>query len=294
MVRYTLHFALRKTQGAVACTHHERKENKPIIKAFFKTTRTNIPDLKKRSILPRMVSVRRSPYPAKLLAKTDWRRWMYRTILFTFITTTTLLPAITRFSIMLAPAGDAKHTGRQIGDSLERGITLQCAEQLKKMLQDLYPNVRVALTRSPGETIYPLQNANFSNRLGDDCYVSIHFYPESRTKPQMFMYYFSYGDDFVTKTPDLFFCPYDQAHRINGPKTRSWSQLVAQVLTNEKHKKLFDFRNICGVPFKPLIGVKAPAFAFEIGLQEKNDWKRYVEPIALSIGQIVQANLETA
>ncbi len=39
-----------------------------------------------------------------------------------------------QFTIMIDPAGDAKHTGRLIGDTLERGISLQCAEQLKTAL----------------------------------------------------------------------------------------------------------------------------------------------------------------
>ena len=217
----------------------------------------------------------------------------YRTFYLILITTTTMFAKQTPFSIMLAPAGDAKHTGRQIGDSLERGLTLQFAEQLKKMLQNLYPHVRVTLSRFPGEIIYPLQNANFANRLDVNLYLSIHFYPEVKTKPRMFLYYCSCGDDFVTKTSDLFFCPYDQAHRINGPKTRSWSQHITQILTNDEHKKLFDFRGTHGLPFKPLIGIKAPALALEIGLQKKNDWNRYIQPIALSLGPIVQGNTGT-
>lgn len=39
------------------------------------------------------------------------------------------------FTLMIDPAGDAKHAGRVIEDSFERGITLQCAEKLKKMLK---------------------------------------------------------------------------------------------------------------------------------------------------------------
>ena len=197
------------------------------------------------------------------------------------------LPTNTTFSIMIDPAGDAKHTGRQIGDSLERGITLQFSEALKKTLEELYPHLRVILSRFPGETIQPLQNANFANRLDVDFYLSIHFYPEEETKPNMFLYHFSYGDDFITKRPHLSFCPYDQAHRINGKTTRTWADLIAQTLTTDEHKKLFHFRGTCGLPFKPLIGVCAPAIALEIGLRKKQDWKRYVQPIALSLESIV-------
>ena len=37
-----------------------------------------------------------------------------------------------KFTIMLDPSGDAKHTGRIINKTFERGISLQCAEVLKK------------------------------------------------------------------------------------------------------------------------------------------------------------------
>lgn len=193
-----------------------------------------------------------------------------------------------RFSIMLDPAGDAQHIGRQIDDSLERSITLQFAEQLKKLLEEFYPQIRVIITRFPGETIYPLQNANFANRLDVDCYLSIHFYRETQTKPRLFIYRFSYGDDFITKLPSLSFCPYDQAHQINSPLTRSWGNLLAHVLTQDEYKKLFDFNGIIDLPFKPLIGIKAPAFALEAGLQNKNDWARYLRPIALSLGALIK------
>ena len=209
-------------------------------------------------------------------------------ILFIFFLTT---PLHATFSIMLDPAGDAKHTGRQIEDSLERGITLQCAQQLKKQLESLYPGIRVILTRFPGETIYPLQNANFSNRLDVDLYLSIHFYPETKTKPDLFLYYFSRGDEFVTKASDLMFCPYDCAHRINGPTTRSCAQQMATVFST--HEKLFDFHGPFGLPFKPLVGVKAPAIAIEIGVKEITDWRRYIEPIAQSLEPIVK-NYEQA
>jgi len=192
------------------------------------------------------------------------------------------------FSIMLDPAGDAKNTGRQIGDSLERGITLQFAEELKKLLEQLYPGVRIILTRFPGETIYPLQNANFSNRLDVDFYLSIHFYQEQKTKPECFLYYFSHADEFVTKIPELFFCPYDHAHRLHGPTTRTSAQSIAAILDNDAHKKLFDFAGPFGLPFRPLVGVKTPAIALEIGLKNKTNWKKYLHPIAASLGPVIE------
>ncbi|MCA9725847.1 MAG: N-acetylmuramoyl-L-alanine amidase, partial [Kurthia sp.] len=124
------------------------------------------------------------------------------------------------FSLMLDPAGDAKHTGRMLNDTFERSITLQCTEQLKKVIETELPHVRVILTRFPGESLETLQNANFANRLHVDLYVSIHCYKETETKPQMHLYYVSFNDDFLTKTYDLCLYPYTQAHLINNKKTK--------------------------------------------------------------------------
>lgn len=109
----------------------------------------------------------------------------------------------------------------------------------------------------------------------------------------MFLFYFSQADEFITKIPELYFCPYDAAHRVNGKKTRTYTQDLATTLTNDPYKKLFDFHGPFGFPFRPLIGIKAPAIAIEIGLKEKTDWQLYVEPIAESLQPIV-ARYETS
>src|SRR5271156_6610097 len=94
------------------------------------------------------------------------------------------------FTLMLDPAGDAQNPGRIIEDSFERGITLQCMQELQAVIAQRFPRIRVVVTRSPGETRQPLQNANFANRLDVDLYISIHCYPESKPKSQLYLYYF--------------------------------------------------------------------------------------------------------
>ncbi|HEV2600857.1 MAG TPA: N-acetylmuramoyl-L-alanine amidase [Candidatus Babeliales bacterium] len=191
------------------------------------------------------------------------------------------------FTLMIDPAGDAKHTGREIGDSFERGITLQCAEKLKTMIEERYPEVRVVLTRFPGETLQPLQNANFSNRLDVNFYLSIHFYHDQATRPSLYLYAFSYGDDFVIKTTDLTFYPYDKAYLISTNTTHTWATTMQKQLSNASYQKQFDCKGCFYLPFAPLIGVKSPAIALEIGLKTKHDWQLYLEPIIASITPII-------
>lgn len=191
-------------------------------------------------------------------------------------------------TIMLDPAGDAKHTGRQLEDSFERGITLQCAEQLKRVLEEQYPNIRVVLTRFPGETLQPLQNANFANRLQVDFYVSLQFYQEKGIKPQLHVYQFSYGDDFITRTFDVAFYRYDQAYLQHNTATTNFAQQILNALQQKKYTKYFEVKGLFKLPFKPLIGIKAPAVAIEASLKTKQDWHQYIEPIVLGLGTVIE------
>lgn len=192
------------------------------------------------------------------------------------------------FTIMLDPAGDAQNPGRQLEDSFERGITLQYAEKIKQVLESTNSRIRVVLTRFPGETVQPLQNASFANRLAVDLYLSIHFYHEHETKPRLYLYTFSYNDDFVQPKAMLSFYSYDKAHLINSATTNKWSSLIAQALETESHKGQFDYKGQYKIPFKPLIGITAPAIALEAGLKNKDDWNAFISPLADALLALVK------
>lgn len=191
------------------------------------------------------------------------------------------------FTIMLDPAGDAQTPGRTIDNYFERGITLQYAQKLKQVLEQRYRGLRCIITREAGEIAAELQNANYANRLNVDLYMNINFYYESRAKPHLYLYTFSYNDDFVRRRSDLTFYPYDQIHQFNAEKTRSWSNHIKLSLESEPCKQLFDCNEILRVPFKPLIGIKSPAIAFEAGMKTKDDWQKFIEPIATSLHSII-------
>src|SRR3989339_258513 len=128
------------------------------------------------------------------------------------------------FTIMIDPAGDAKHTGRLVQDTLERGISLQCAEELKKVIMQKHTNIRVILTRVPGETIQPLQNASFANRLNIDLYLSIYFYEEQHTPAYITLYHYIENPivDYWYKPINLCFYQANQAHLTNLTQTTTW------------------------------------------------------------------------
>lgn len=192
------------------------------------------------------------------------------------------------FTIMLDPAGDAQHVGRIIEDSFERGITLQFVEELQTRITQTFPTVRVVLTRFPGETLQPLQNANFANRLDTDLYISIHCYPETSPKPHLYIYYYSHNDTPLVQPSPYAFYPYDKAHLLNMHTTKAWGRIMEEVLCTKEYEQLFIFSGLHGLPFTPLVGIKKPALALEVGLKHKHNWKQFIEPIIASITPIIE------
>lgn len=214
-----------------------------------------------------------------------------KNILICFLFTYNQLSAHTQtpFTIMIDPAGDAKHTGRLIQDTLERGISLQCAEQLKSALIQKFTHIRVVLTRVPGETIQPLQNASFANRLGINLYLSLYFYHEQENPPHVTLYY--YLENSVTDAWHqpivLSFYQVNQAHLMNLKTTQAWGQKILQILSHPSYAKFFKPHGLFGIPFTPLIGIKAPALAVEVGLKNKQDWQQIIDPLILAIESII-------
>jgi len=184
------------------------------------------------------------------------------------------------FTIMIDPTGDAKHTGREIDDTFERGITIQCAQELKQQLAKIIPEVRVILTRVPGETVQPLQNASFANRLGVDFYLTLSFYKEVEIPSHIsFFYYLQNATDTWHKYNTLQFYHASQAYLININITHEIAKTFIQHFKEKNLNLAFAVRGMFGVPISPLIGVTAPALYLEAGLRSKDDWKYLIKPL---------------
>lgn len=192
------------------------------------------------------------------------------------------------FTIMINPAGDAKDAGRVLNDYFERGVTLQFAQDLKKSLESIYSNIRVVLTRIPGETIEPLQNANFANRLDVDFYLGIHFYKEKDQLSKIYLYNYVSDPFYQQRSLGLYFYHFDDAYLINISKTVSFGSMMKNIFQNSDYQNQFNFMGFFSIPFKPLIGIKSPAIALEAGIKNMNDLQKILKPLVDSIGEIIK------
>ncbi len=187
---------------------------------------------------------------------------------------------------MIDPAGDAKQTGRTIADSLERAATIKLAEAVKRALES-NTSFQVIITRSPGEVVYPLQNANFSNRLPVTLYISLHCYHNPQEKVSLTLYQFSYGQMNTHQQHTLAMIPYDKAHMAAQETTRSYANQIKQLLSTEK---MFPTHGVYALPFHPLIGIQAPAVGIEMNIITQNDWQIYLDPLVKSIQTTLEAS----
>lgn len=208
-----------------------------------------------------------------------------------------------RFTIMLDPAGDAQRTGRVIDGNFERGLTLQCAEGLKEALEAKAQmnncGVRVVLARLPGETIDPLQNAAFANKLQVNLYLSIHFYQEEALELPLFLYYYcsdpagdgwSAAHDPLAADVPLALTPFNQAHAHHFKENVEIAYRFGKELI--KRSSAFTVNGPYGIPFKPLLGIARPALACECGLKNKDDWKQLVPILADALWDMITQNRE--
>jgi len=186
--------------------------------------------------------------------------------------------------VVIDPAGDAKHTGRRIGDNFERGLTLQCAEKIKELIEGRMPHITVIITRMPGDIVYALQNASLANRMAD-LFVNLNFYHTQETKPTLSLYQFSYGSDFASCQQGLVFNTYDQAYRINKMKTDTIMQVLKKTLSH--YQNLFVVCGSYSLPIRPLLGIVPPSITIEAGLKSKELWVSYCEPIARGIIEVL-------
>ena len=188
------------------------------------------------------------------------------------------------FTILIEAGGDSAHPGRSIDDSFESAITFAIAQAIQQQLPNYCPRCKVILNRTAIETVAPLQNANFANKLDVDLYLSIHAYSHVNDKPSFYLYQFSYHDTVIIKDNGLSFYPFDTIYLVNQSQTASWGQQLKQLL--EQHS-LWHCKGLYAVPFKPLIGIKAPALGIEFGFKKREDWKMYGQIVAQAVAEII-------
>ncbi len=203
-----------------------------------------------------------------------------------------ILPDITGpFTLMIDPAGDAQKTGRTIGDTFERSITYACAQALKEELEKTCGQLRVIITREPGEATEPLQSATFTNRLRAHLFINLSCYQATQDPAICALYHFLYDpitDFWYKKDTKMTWEPYFSAHCPNLKTSVYAIKTMHERLITYRQRGLFQLSPYQSIPFRPLIGVQAPAIGCEIGISNPDGWRLLIGPLVDGISHVVE------
>lgn len=194
-------------------------------------------------------------------------------------------------NFLLVPAGDARNNGRNIVHQFESSCMMMLVQELKDALEQRYNSVRVLLSHGPGEVLQPWRVATMANTLDIDLVLQFNCYHEQGPKPTITIYEFSYGNDFVSKLVDLSWYSVDQAYLCAAPTMKVWLPLCMHELAKPINSSL-SVHGPYKIPFAPLLGIKVPAFGFEMSLKDDQGYKEFINPLVMAMSPIVDLLLK--
>jgi hypothetical protein len=176
-------------------------------------------------------------------------------------------------SIVLGPFGDAKNTGRAIGDCFERGLTLQCAEKIQRDITEKNYPILCVITRTAGDIVPELQTASFTNRLQPDVFIAFNFYFSKKPNPTITLYQYDNGAPLYNYAPDaLYALSYDNAYMLQQHITNNCISFLTQQLQQPSFTHFFTFLGHHALPVKQLIGITSASILIEIGINSKQSY----------------------
>jgi len=189
---------------------------------------------------------------------------------------------------MIDPIGDAKYTGREIEDTFERVVTLQCAQKLKEVIAYHFPHVQVIITRTAGEKTTERQNASFANRMNVNLYLAISFYYQSSIPNNVTIFYYRQNSmDQYHKYDPYKFYHITETHLIHNNLSMNIAKIFTQAFQDKSINNYFLPLGNFGIPCMSLFGVTSPAIYIEAGLKNKNDWHHLINPIIITIKELL-------
>ncbi len=169
-------------------------------------------------------------------------------------------------------------------DELFSKETYECALTLKHELQKRFPSLHIILSRGMYEKTDQKQIASACNHLSPDLFISLHICKNFQPTVSVYSYLQNPTTDYWnTQKNPLTLIPTDKAHLAYTKISRSLTeQLIDQL------KKQYPNASWYGIPFKPLRGIHAPAFALELSVARSNEWRSYVASLTKSLSSLIE------
>ncbi len=173
-------------------------------------------------------------------------------------------------------------------DALLTEETYEWACALKHELQKKFPlSLRVSISHGIHEKPDQPEIASFTNRLPTDLYITLHLCKNA----QAMLHVYTRADHPVTdywhtKPNSLVLLPTVKAHTLHAKLSRSLSE---QLVTLLKKQAAFTPRvtQAYGLPFMPLQGIQAPAFALELSVSKAKEWRLSLSPLVEALSEVL-------
>lgn len=183
--------------------------------------------------------------------------------------------------ILIHPYGHAGLQGRKLFHETESSVTKKIAEYLCNKLNEESPCIAIQ-TKIKEKNFHPLQAASVSNRLNPALFISIHAFKTESIQPSITIYHLLIDPitDFSKRAFDNHtFTPLHSAHTQQIGLSQKIAKTLSESLHHEKYSKLLHIAGQFGIPFKPLVGIQAPAIAIEFGLGKDINLPPLLDPI---------------
>lgn len=188
--------------------------------------------------------------------------------------------------IMLDPAGDAQHKGRQLATCYERSVTLQLCETLKEKILQKVPDCTVTITRTAGEARSQDQRAQMANQLQPDLFVHISCFEDTALRPSLGLYYMLPTSNVLYSPAPYSLIPACKAGNKNAPQSKNIVQALEKCLNNKT--SWYTVQKPHAIPDARLASIMVPACTVEFGVSRTVPWTYLTEPLNAALLEILQ------
>ena len=165
-----------------------------------------------------------------------------------------------------------------------------CGEKLKEKLETTIEDVKVIFSHLPGQEITPLQCASFANWAAVDLFLRIDMCKDNGAKPCINVFHLVMDPilDFLPhQRSSAQFIPLFDVHCQSIETSKSIAQRLVNTLKQSEYSKTATIHGPFGIPFKPLIGITAPAISLEFGLGHDDQWKDLVDALVQGFKEVI-------
>ena len=155
---------------------------------------------------------------------------------------------------------------------------------LKHELQKKFPQLHIVLSRGMYEKINQKQIASACNHINPDLFISLHISKNFQTTISIYSYLQNPTTDYWnTEKNSLTLIPTDKSHSSYTKVSRHLTETLTSLL-----KKQYPHAAWYGIPFRPLHGIHAPAFAIELSVTRPNEWRSYTPSLIKNLSSLIE------